>query len=274
MELWHRNTLGVFKDPYWQIRDQGQPGWPPCGSWGCKTTRCCPAISISSWIRWTACPGPGATPSRRANYLRTRAIPCATARRNRTPRSCISSMAASENAAGKTGTTRSAKIAGREGFPAGPGRKRREGQSHARQRQNPRRPDRPLSADNRIVHGLWIGPTLSKMELLTIRSFLRHGHEFHLWVYDKIQTPLPKEVVLEDANKIIPRNRIIKKRTPTRRPASAKAALVRRSPIFRYKLLYKKGGYWVDMDVTCLRRSISRNRMSSGRIASAWWETS
>ncbi len=114
--------------------------------------------------------------------------------------------------------------------------------------------DRPLSADNRIVHSLWIGPTLSKMELLTIRSFLRHGHEFHLWAYDKIQTPLPKEVVLEDANKIIPRNRIIKKAETDPETGVGQGSFSSPfSDLFRYKLIYEKGGYWVDMDITCLR---------------------
>jgi len=111
-----------------------------------------------------------------------------------------------------------------------------------------------LSPDNRVVHGLWVGQTLSKMELLTIHSFLRHGHEFHLWVYDKLQTPLPKEVVLEDANKIIPQKQIIKKAETDPETGIGKGSYSSPfSDLFRYKLLYEKGGYWVDMDVTCLR---------------------
>jgi glycosyltransferase involved in cell wall biosynthesis len=112
---------------------------------------------------------------------------------------------------------------------------------------------RPLSADNRVVHGLWIGPALSKMERLTIQSFIRHGHEFHLWLYDDLNTPLPKEVVIEDANEIIPQNRIMQKADIDPESGVGKGSYSPFSDLFRYKLLYEKGGYWVDMDVTCLR---------------------
>ncbi len=112
----------------------------------------------------------------------------------------------------------------------------------------------PLSDDNRTVHSLWIGPTLSKMELLTIRSFLRHGHEFHLWVYGDLATPLPKEVVLEDANEIIPQSRVVQKAETDPETGVGKGSYSSPfSDLFRYKLLHEKGGYWVDMDVTCLR---------------------
>jgi glycosyltransferase involved in cell wall biosynthesis len=111
-----------------------------------------------------------------------------------------------------------------------------------------------LSPDNRIVHGLWIGPALSKMELLTIHSFLKHGHEFHLWLYDDLNTPLPKGVIIEDANEIIPENRIIRKAEVDPESGVGKGSVSSPfSDLFRYKLLYEKGGYWVDMDVTCLQ---------------------
>jgi hypothetical protein len=70
----------------------------------------------------------------------------------------------------------------------------------------------PVTDYSRIVHGLWIGKRLSKMELLTIHSFLRHGHEFHLWLYDDLETPLPPQVVVEDAGTILPQSRIFRKR--------------------------------------------------------------
>jgi hypothetical protein len=115
-------------------------------------------------------------------------------------------------------------------------------------------PDGPPSGDNRIVHGLWIGTKLSRLELLTIHSFLRHNHEFHLWLYEDLETPLPREVVLEDAEKIIPRAKIFRKRdTDEEAGVGRQSAGSPFSNLFRYKLLYERGGYWVDMDVTCLR---------------------
>jgi len=44
------------------------------------------------------------------------------------------------------------------------------------------------------IHGLWIGRHLSKLEKLTLHSFLKHGHEFNLWVYDELVEPLPPEL--------------------------------------------------------------------------------
>ena len=51
-----------------------------------------------------------------------------------------------------------------------------------------------MDESNRIVNGLWIGNRLSKLELLTICSFLANGHDFHLWTYSDIRTPLPAGV--------------------------------------------------------------------------------
>src|SRR5215471_10867912 len=110
-----------------------------------------------------------------------------------------------------------------------------------------------MADNNRIVHGLWIGSELSRLEQLTLRSFARFGHEFHLWVYDDIETRLPVNVALRDANKILPRERIFRTARQDAETGVGKGALPPFSDLFRYKLLYEHGGIWADMDVTCLR---------------------
>ncbi len=111
-----------------------------------------------------------------------------------------------------------------------------------------------LTPANRVVHGLWIGNRLSKLEELTIRSFLKHGHEFHLWLYDDLETPLPPEVILEDASEIIPKDKIFYKKEIDPETGVGRGSVgAPFSDLFRFKLLYEKGGYWVDMDVTCLK---------------------
>jgi hypothetical protein len=109
-----------------------------------------------------------------------------------------------------------------------------------------------ISEENKIVHGLWIGRSLATLELLTIKSFMDHGHEFHLWVYDELETTLPVGVKLEDANTVIPREKIFRYKNKDQY-GHGKGSLAGFSDIFRYKLLYKHGGWWVDMDVTCLK---------------------
>src|SRR5262249_37693959 len=104
------------------------------------------------------------------------------------------------------------------------------------------------------VHGMWIGTSLSRMELLTLRSFVRHGHRFHLWAYDRISTPIPDGVVLEDATEILPRSAVFKRRgVDEHSGVGAGSYGAPFSDLFRYKLLHDKGGYWADMDVTCLK---------------------
>lgn len=109
-----------------------------------------------------------------------------------------------------------------------------------------------LTESNKIINGLWIGEKLSKIELLTIASFINHGHDFHLWTYDTIVTPLPEKVTLRNANEIIPREKIFRYKNKNQF-GHGKGSLAGFSDIFRYKLLYEKGGWWVDMDVTCLK---------------------
>lgn len=104
---------------------------------------------------------------------------------------------------------------------------------------------------NKIVHSLWIGKELSNLELLTIHSFLANGHEFWLWTYDTIITPLPPNLVLKDANEIIPKDQVFTYKK-SNQYGHGKGSYAGFSDIFRYALLYKYGGWWVDMDVTCL----------------------
>lgn len=108
------------------------------------------------------------------------------------------------------------------------------------------------SSGNDIINGLWIGNTLSSLELITINSFIANGHIFRLWVYEPIATPLPKGVIISDASEIIPADKIFRYKH-NNQFGHGKNSLAGFSDLFRYKLLYEKGGWWVDMDVTCLK---------------------
>lgn len=109
-----------------------------------------------------------------------------------------------------------------------------------------------MKAENRVVNGLWIGTQLSNIELLTLHSFIAQGHHFRLWVYDELETPVPAGVELADGNEIIPREKIFRYKH-TNSFGHGKGSVSGFSDIFRYKLLYDHGGWWVDMDMTCLK---------------------
>lgn len=108
-----------------------------------------------------------------------------------------------------------------------------------------------MNLDNRIVHGLWIGKHLSVIELLCIHSFLHKGHEFHLWLYDQLETPLPAGTIVENANLIIASDQVFCYKNKNQF-GHGKGSYAGFSDIFRYKLLHEHGGWWTDMDVVCL----------------------
>lgn len=109
-----------------------------------------------------------------------------------------------------------------------------------------------LTTENKHINALWIGNRLSKIEMLTLQSFVDNGHVFHLWTYEKILNELPDGVVLEDANTILPNEKIFRYKH-VNKYGHGKGSVSGFSDIFRYKLLYEKGGWWIDMDVTCLK---------------------
>lgn len=101
-----------------------------------------------------------------------------------------------------------------------------------------------------IVNSLWIGDKLTLLEKLTLKSFVDHGYRFKLWVYtDQLEKELPCDVELCDAREILPEERIFVYKNKGDCRGGSYGGF---SDIFRYHLLYNKGGVYVDMDVTCL----------------------
>ena len=92
-----------------------------------------------------------------------------------------------------------------------------------------------------VIQSLWVSGNLGTMQLVSIRSYLEHGHAFHLYSYDHIPN-VPRGASLFDAREILPEGRI----------ADFKH-LANFSDEFRYKMLYDRGGWWVDLDTVCLK---------------------
>ena len=96
---------------------------------------------------------------------------------------------------------------------------------------------------NIIVQGLWVGPRLSRMEYYSIKSFLKLGIVYHLYVYENVKN-IPTGTIIKDANEIMPEKEVF----------DLKSTYLPFSDIWRYKLLYEKGNYWVDLDMIAIRR--------------------
>lgn len=103
---------------------------------------------------------------------------------------------------------------------------------------------------NKIVQSLWIGESLSLNEVLCVMSFIRNNHEFHLYTYEPVKN-IPKECIVKDANEIIPSSEIFY--YDEKQSISGQKRPTGFSNMFRYKMLFDKGGYWVDMDMICVK---------------------
>lgn len=97
-----------------------------------------------------------------------------------------------------------------------------------------------LCDSNKIIQVLWWGP-LNELEQLSIRSYLRHGHEVHLYSYGPVWN-VPLGTIIKDAEEIVPFT-----------DKERFWHLAQFSDWFRYNLLLKRGGWWVDLDTICLR---------------------
>jgi len=97
--------------------------------------------------------------------------------------------------------------------------------------------------DNKIVRSLWIDDSINLMQRICINSFIEQGHTFYIYTYGEISN-LPDRVIVCDAEPIIPRSLVFK---------DVKNSYATFSDWFRMNLLYLYGGWWVDMDVVCIK---------------------
>jgi hypothetical protein len=91
------------------------------------------------------------------------------------------------------------------------------------------------------IQSLWVSGSLSPVEQVSIKSFLRAGHPFRLYTYDIDGRSIPRGTQVLDAKDIVPRSKIDKFQN-----------LANFSDFFRYSMLYRNGGWWCDLDVFCL----------------------
>ena len=97
-----------------------------------------------------------------------------------------------------------------------------------------------------VVNTLWIGDTLNELSRLAITSWINLGYKVNLWIYDPVHDPLLKNenIELKDANEIHKLNV----------GDCVKQDILPFSDLWRYKLLYKFGGIWLDADMVLLQR--------------------
>lgn len=107
-----------------------------------------------------------------------------------------------------------------------------------------------------IVQGLWVGNKISLIEYLSYSSFIKNGFQYHLYTYEDLND-IPEEIIIKDANEILDKSYIKKNNN---------GDLTGFSDLFRYNLLFKKGGMYVDSDIICLKPFVTQHNVISGEI--------
>lgn len=100
---------------------------------------------------------------------------------------------------------------------------------------------------NETIRSFWIDGEFTRHQLLTMHSFLRHGHDFVLYAYDP-PARLPPAVDVKDLNEFVPRSEVF-----YYRHMGHERRLGGICERVKAELLFQLGGWHVDMDVTCLR---------------------
>lgn len=96
------------------------------------------------------------------------------------------------------------------------------------------------------LNTLWVRGELSSLERICLASMAKLGHPVVLYSYDKISN-VPKDVELRDARQVVSVDEIDRYRR------DGKICYALFSDYFRYVLLEKKLGIWMDTDCYCFR---------------------
>lgn len=96
------------------------------------------------------------------------------------------------------------------------------------------------------LNSLWIGDNLPLIEQICAHSMLHQGHRLRIFTYGPI-TGVPDGVEIADANTIVARDEILRYAKPGFKHRQMA------SNIFRYQMLARECGIWVDLDMLLLK---------------------
>lgn len=96
------------------------------------------------------------------------------------------------------------------------------------------------------LNSLWVGDRLGYLERLCLASARAVGHDFTLYSYTPDSLAgVPEGIELRDAREIMPEDRLVR--------YSDTGSIQLGANFFRYELMAKDVGYWVDMDFCFLQ---------------------
>lgn len=93
------------------------------------------------------------------------------------------------------------------------------------------------------AHLFWAYGKLSKLELISISSFVAQGYEVNLWTYGDMPNA-PTGAIVRDAREILPESEVF---------LNQRGSYAGFSDLFRYAVLCSIGGLYADTDVIALK---------------------
>lgn len=103
------------------------------------------------------------------------------------------------------------------------------------------------SGQGEVFRTFWHGGPLNHYQLLCLRSFVSRGHRVELFTYQNDLT-VPDWIVRRGAQEILPADKVLLYQSGPERGSPSL-----HSNLFRYVVLHRLGGWWIDMDVALLR---------------------
>ena len=109
-----------------------------------------------------------------------------------------------------------------------------------------------------LFNSFWHGSALPLSCVACVNSFLKAGHQYRVYSYSKLK--LPPGAELCDARQVLPENEIFLDVLPDGSVGNIAAF----SDLFRYVLLKRFGGWWVDTDVLLIGRNVPASELYFG----------
>jgi hypothetical protein len=103
---------------------------------------------------------------------------------------------------------------------------------------------RPVAKTPQTVRTFWYGGPIGPCQLMALKSFADRGHAVEVFTFDS-GADLPRWLRHRDAGEIVPAGQMVRYV-----PEADRFAI--HASLFRYALLHRLGGWWIDPDVVLL----------------------
>ena len=110
-----------------------------------------------------------------------------------------------------------------------------------------------------LLQTFWTGKPLSRLERAALQSYVNQGYDVHIYTYNPlhefmVQVPRSTHIHVHDAREILDESQLFEyagRATVGKRDDAYK--FLPFSDLFRFTMLHKKGGAWMDLDIFLTR---------------------